>query len=160
MLTLLDVKLSLGEAAKKESKTPQQFHERCHKERQASKMTSLENSSWHDPMCINHRTQHMFNLVYPQQPGGWEEALLIMMNQQFAVYPDSSTTSSNPMPSSAEIVPPTATKIHTLTQMKTTSSPLNHDSLTLCPSSVCSDSAGCLCRRNHSSKSIYMQNVT
>lgn len=58
---------------------------------------------------------------------GWAKALLIMiiMNQQFAVYPDSSTTSSNPMPYSAEIVPPTSTKIRTLTQIKTTLSPLN-----------------------------------
>lgn len=72
-------------------------------------------------MCFNHRNQHMFNLAYPEQPGGWGEALLIMTNQQFAVYPDSSTTSSNPIPSSAEIVPPTDMKIHTLTQLKTTS---------------------------------------
>lgn len=82
---------------------------------------------------------------------------LIMMNQQFAVYPDSSITSSNPMAPLAEIVPPPAAKIHTLTRIKTTLSPPNHYSLTLFLSSVCSDSARCLFQRNHSFKSVCMQ---
>lgn len=94
-------------------------------------MTFFKNYSWHVPMCINQGNHRMFNPVYPEQPGGWGETVLIMMNQQFAVYPDSSTSRSNPIPSSAEIVPPTATKIHTLNQLKTISSPLNHYSLTL-----------------------------
>ncbi|XP_034558709.1 glypican-5 isoform X5 [Notolabrus celidotus] len=72
---------------------------------------------------------------------------------------ESNTTSSNPMPSSADMVPPTATKILTLTQMKTTSALLNHHSLTLPLSSVCSHSAWCLCQRNQSSKSVCMENV-
>lgn len=109
----------------------------------------FKNYSWHDPVCINHRTQHMFNHVYPEQTGGWGEALLITMNQQFAGYPDSSTTSTNPMPSSAEIVPPTATKTHTLTHIKTPSCSLNHYLLTLFTSSVYSHSAWSLFRRNH-----------
>lgn len=68
-------------------------------------------------MRRNHTTPRvitcMFNTVFSQQPGGWREALLI--NQQFAVYPHSSAISYNPAASSAKIVPPTATKIHTLT---------------------------------------------
>lgn len=93
----------------------------------------FKNYSWHHPLWINHRTQHMLSLVYPQQPGGLGEPLLIMINRQFAVYSDSGTTNSNPMPSSADMVPPTATKILTLTLMKTTSAPLNHRSLTFPP---------------------------
>lgn len=46
----------------------------------------------------------MSNLVHPKQPGGWGEALLILMNQQFAVYPDITSTGSNPIPTSAGMV--------------------------------------------------------
>lgn len=63
-------------------------------------------------------------IPYPQQlavvcqaRGRAAGARLILMDQQFPVYPDSNTTSSDPLPSSAEIVPHADT--HTYTQPDT-----------------------------------------
>lgn len=58
------------------------------------------------------------HVQFPQQLGGWGKALLIMQNRQFAVYLDSSAISPSAVPSSAEMVPPTATKIRTLSHSK------------------------------------------